>query len=88
MQFGDCELLVGALAGIIKSKNQPVARAIGRCWRFWSERLKKPRMTKAEALKRESARAQREFIRRLLALPPEKRMHFLRKRVGIRMTCL
>jgi hypothetical protein len=45
-------------------------------------------MTKAEALKRESERAERELIRRLLALPPEKRTHFLRKRVGIRMTCL
>ncbi|HWH69318.1 MAG TPA: hypothetical protein VNT26_08020 [Candidatus Sulfotelmatobacter sp.] len=37
-------------------------------------------MTKEEALKRESARALREQIRRLLALPMEKRMNFLRVR--------
>jgi hypothetical protein len=40
--------------------------------------LKKPRV---------SRKAERDLIRRLLALPPEKRTHFLRKRVGIRMTC-
>jgi hypothetical protein len=32
--------------------------------------------------------SERDLIRRLLALPPERRTHFLRKRVGIRMSCL
>ena len=41
-----------------------------------------------ETLKKESDLAERDLIRRLLALPPEKRTHFLRKRVGIRMSCL
>jgi hypothetical protein len=53
--------------------------------------LKKPRVSRKvrlEALKKESDLAERELIRRLLALPPEKRTNFLRKRVGIRMTCL
>jgi hypothetical protein len=53
--------------------------------------LKKPRSTKAErleALKKETDLALRDQIRRLLALPPEKRTYFLRKRVGIRMSCL
>lgn len=53
--------------------------------------MKKPRVSRKvrlEALKKESDLAERELIRRLLALPPEKRTNFLRKRVGIRMTCL
>jgi hypothetical protein len=58
---------------------------------FWRRRLKKPRVSRKaslEALKKESDLALRDQIRRLLALPPEKRTHFLRKRVGIRMSCL
>lgn len=53
--------------------------------------MKKQRNTRAErleALKKETDLALRDQIRRLLALPPEKRTHFLRKRVGIRMSCL
>jgi hypothetical protein len=45
----------------------------------------KRRPTRAEsldALARENERALREQIRRLLALPMEKRMNFLRVRVG------
>jgi hypothetical protein len=41
-----------------------------------------------EALKKESELALRDQIRRLLALPPEKRTNFLRKRVGIRASCI
>ena len=53
--------------------------------------MKKPRITRKarlEALKLESDLALRDQIRRLLALPPEKRTNFLRKKVGIRMSCL
>jgi hypothetical protein len=46
------------------------------------------RNERLEALKKESDLALRDQIRRLLALPPERRTHFLRKRVGIRMSCL
>ncbi len=53
--------------------------------------MKKPRITRKArlaALKRESDLALRDQIRKLLALPPEKRTDFLRKKVGIRMSCL
>jgi hypothetical protein len=53
--------------------------------------LKNPRVTRKarlEALKKESDLALRDQIRRLLALPPERRTHFLRKRVGFRMSCI
>jgi hypothetical protein len=53
--------------------------------------LPKRRVTRKErlaALKKESDAALRDQIRRLLALPIERRTHFLRKRVGFRMSCL
>ena len=57
--------------------------------------LKKPsaksrasRKAKLEALKKESELALRDQIRRLLALPPERRCTFLRKRIGYRISCL
>ena len=46
------------------------------------------RANKLAALRRESDRALVEMIRRQLALPPEKRTNFLRKRVGFRGTAL
>jgi hypothetical protein len=46
------------------------------------------RKVRLQALKSESDLAERDLIRSLLALPPEKRTHFLRKRVGMRMSCL
>ncbi|HLY18592.1 MAG TPA: hypothetical protein VKR61_15275 [Bryobacteraceae bacterium] len=49
---------------------------------------KKRRMSKHEALERESERALIEQIRRHLALPMDKRTHFLRKRVGYQASCL
>jgi hypothetical protein len=55
------------------------------------KRSKKPgksRQKNLDALKRESDLALRDQIRRLLAKPPEERTHFLRKRVGLRGSCL
>ena len=46
------------------------------------------RAAKLAALKRESDRALVEMIRRQLALPMEKRTHFLRKRVSFRGSAL
>jgi hypothetical protein len=47
-------------------------------------RKRLPRRAALRALKAESERALVEMIRRWQALPPEKRTHFLRKRVGPR----
>jgi hypothetical protein len=49
---------------------------------------RKARMTKREALERESDRVLRDRIRRLLQKPPEERTHFLRKRIGFQASCL
>ena len=46
------------------------------------------RKAKLEALKKESDLALRDQIRRLLALPPDRRTNFLRKRVAYRISCL
>ena len=46
------------------------------------------RKAKLEALKKESDLALRDQIRRWLALPPDRRTHFLRKRVAYRISCL
>jgi hypothetical protein len=41
-----------------------------------------------DVLKKESELADRDMIRRWQARPPEQRTHFLRKRIGIRASCL
>jgi hypothetical protein len=97
IRFGHSEMRVAALRDIIKSKKaanraQSGHPATVRCWKFWRKPLANKRTvsrkTALDALKKESDMALRDQIRRLLALPPEKRTHFLRKRVGHRMSCL
>jgi hypothetical protein len=46
------------------------------------------RKAKLDALKKESELALRDQIRHLMALPPERRTNFLRKRLGYRISCL
>jgi hypothetical protein len=53
--------------------------------------LPKPRTTRKQRLallKKESEQADLEMIRRWQALPPERRTNFLRKRIGLRASCL
>ena len=46
------------------------------------------RKARLKALKAESDLALRDHIRRLLALRPEQRTHFLRKRIAVRISCV
>ena len=45
-------------------------------------------LTASEALRLESDRALVELIRYRLSLPPEKRLNVLRRKIGLRATCL
>jgi hypothetical protein len=71
-------LLVADRSDIVRSK-----KATGR-----APKRRATRKEKLAALKLESELALRDQIRRLLALPPEKRTNFLRKRIGPGASCL
>ncbi len=52
------------------------------------KREKSPASKRSGALKLESERALIELIRYRLSLPPEKRLNCLRRKIGLRATCL
>ncbi|OFW05917.1 MAG: hypothetical protein A3I61_06460 [Acidobacteria bacterium RIFCSPLOWO2_02_FULL_68_18] len=83
-------LPVAALDDIIKSKRGRGDPATWPCWTFWRRPVRKRRSRKARlaAVRCESERAVLELIRRRLALAPERRTNFLRKRVGIGRSAL
>ncbi len=82
--FGHYELLIAGPADIIISNAPPVEAAASPSWPSWRKpsmnRTASNQTTRAQetALKRETDRALVEQIRRLLALPMNKRTHFLR----------
>jgi len=91
VQFGNAHLRVEGLPEIVKSeKAAGTPRNVAAF-----PKMKKPftkrritRKARLAALKKESDAALRDQIRRLLALPMERRTHFLRKRIGLHMSCL
>jgi hypothetical protein len=75
------EPLVGAVTGKRTIARQPTAKKD-------SKQPVKRRKKNLEALKCKSDLGLRDQIRRLLAKPPEERTNFLRKRIGLRGSCL
>ena len=88
-------LLVADLRDIIESKRKagrPQDHAVlGQLEATLHEKTGRKKRTRAEKLKAlavANERAQLEQIRRWLALPPDRRTHFLRKRIGFQASCL
>ena len=91
MEFDKIKLLVADLSDVITSKNAVRKQGDLTALPEPEKTLATKRVTrkaKLEALKKESELALRDQIRRLLALPPDRRTNFLRRRVGFRMSCL
>jgi hypothetical protein len=89
--FGNARLRVADLADFVESKKTAGRSRELAALPTRKKRLPKPRITRKArlaALKKESDAALLDQIRRLLALPPERRTNFLRKRIGFRMSCL
>src|SRR5216683_2100762 len=89
--FDGARLLVADLADVTRSREPRAARGIRRGLQYLRRPSMKKRVTrkaKLEALKKESDLALRDQIRRWLALPPDRRTHFLRRRLAYRISCL
>src|SRR6478672_3432140 len=84
MTVGGATLCVADLADIIKMKraaNRPKDRAVLEI--LEKKRSKPTRRQKLALLRKESEWLENDMIRRRVAAPLERRMNFLRRRIGI-----
>ena len=91
VDFDGYTLLVADLRDIINSKREagrPQDHAVLGLLEATLDEKEKNAKGKLDALRVAAERAQREQIRRWLRLPPDRRTHFLRKRIGIQASCL
>lgn len=91
VEFDKYNLKVASLENIIRSKKALADQRIGLSLTSWKKRWmkrKKDRKKQLRDLRRESTRHLTEQIRRQLALPMNRRTHFLRKRLPGGGPCL
>jgi hypothetical protein len=91
VQVGDAWVRLADLADIIKMKraaDSPRDRAVLEILEKTLEASRPARAGKRKALKKPSEWLEDDMIRRRVAAPLERRMNFLRKRIGIARTCL
>jgi hypothetical protein len=86
VSVGDATICLAGLADIIKMKkatNRPRDRAVLEILREPLKRSRPTRKERLELLKKQSDWLENDMIRRRVAAPLERRMNFLRKRIGI-----
>jgi hypothetical protein len=91
VKFEGGQILVASLADVptcTPASGFPTVVAVPPIPRKRSAKKPATRKAKLKALKKESDLALRDQIRRWQALPPDRRTHFLRKRIAYRMSCL
>ena len=86
VRVGDATICLAGLADIIKMKkaaNRPRDRAVLEILEKPLKRSRPTRKERLELLRKQSEWLENDMIRRRVAAPVERRMNFLRKRIGI-----